>query len=431
MVTSLPGLRVTLLVAGFFCGMLLVDLCLEMLLSLPNLPATIALWNSTLSFLFCALLPLLLRSWNVGDGCDDAVAAGPTARAKSQVGPDDDRHCGAEKLPPETDEEMTCINKACEVPGDEAPQKSYSSEDGLFLAEALDLEEDAPLKELDRRRCNAPLALCAKMLPFLLCSVLQFGSSMAANHAVHFVEYKVKVVFKASKLLPTMVLATAFGNTRTFTFVEYSAALLLSVGTGAFFYGSGKHSANGAGLSLDTIFGMCLLLASILAEGFVANYQQQLMSGAGGVSPNQMMVRMNLSGALGGLLALSLSQDLTSVLAHAKAQPRAPPLLLTIAVALACGVACYTRLIREVGSVFAVTVSTLRKSVTLMLSFLVFPGKAFTVLRGVGLLLLLVGLVLAENAKLFQSRTTSSEPSRCSARSLCSIVTGKQIPQAL
>ena len=69
-------------------------------------------------------------------------------------------------------------------------------------------------------------------LPFLGLSFLVFMSTALSNHAVHYVQYPVKVVFKSSKLLPTMLVSTCIGNSKAFGVADYAAALLLCVGTG-------------------------------------------------------------------------------------------------------------------------------------------------------------------------------------------------------
>ena len=100
------------------------------------------------------------------------------------------------------------------------------------------------------KRCRYPLedragrhaVLLRTWAPYLCLSLMQFAAQTAANHSVHFVDFTVKVVFKASKLLPTMLVSTLMGNARSFTPVEYLAALLLCGGTAMFSHGGGKAS---------------------------------------------------------------------------------------------------------------------------------------------------------------------------------------------
>mmetsp|Transcript_93318 Transcript_93318/g.243311 ORF Transcript_93318/g.243311 Transcript_93318/m.243311 type:complete len:281 (+) Transcript_93318:2-844(+) len=235
-------------------------------------------------------------------------------------------------------------------------------------------------------------------MPFVLLSVLQFAASFAANHAVHFVDFTVKVVFKASKLLPTMAVSTLVGNTRAFSLEEYAAAALLCSGTALFSQGSAKEghgSASSADAGSSVWIGAALLAFAVLVEGATSNGQQLMLHK---VSADALMLRMNALGAVGGFAGLVLAGDLGQLLAFSQDQPTTLPLLVGAGFSLATSVACYVRLLREVGSVFATIVSTLRKSVTVLLSFVLFPGKAFTPIRALGLAVVLAGVLLAERS---------------------------------
>ena len=59
---------------------------------------------------------------------------------------------------------------------------------------------------------------------------LVFCATAIANHAVNFVQYPVKVVFKSSKLVPTMIVGTVMGNTKRYSSQEYVAALMICAG---------------------------------------------------------------------------------------------------------------------------------------------------------------------------------------------------------
>merc|ERR1712091_444474 len=64
---------------------------------------------------------------------------------------------------------------------------------------------------------HLPKSCLRRWTPYVLLSVFMFASATAANHAVNFVDYTVKVVAKASKLLPTMATAPLLGNSASFS----------------------------------------------------------------------------------------------------------------------------------------------------------------------------------------------------------------------
>ena len=73
-----------------------------------------------------------------------------------------------------------------------------------------------------------------------------------------------------------------------------------------------------------------------------------------------------------------------------------------IGMSLALAVFSYTRLIKESGSVVAVGVATLRKVVTVILSYAVYP-KPFTMTHAISSVLVLGGILLSSYAKQQQS----------------------------
>lgn len=326
---GLWSVRLVALVAGFSLSMLLMEVMLEALFALERVPRTISLWNSTFAFFFCAALPAMLARW-------------------------------------------------------QRPQ-----EKGLPKP-AEDLERGKPT---DEDRAGRHAVLLRTWAPYLCLSLMQFAAQTAANHSVHFVDFTVKVVFKASKLLPTMLVSTLMGNARSFTPVEYLAALLLCGGTAMFSHGGGKGHA-GSDDSGAFATGVLLLVFAVLAEGVIPNAQQLLLKG--GVDPNTLMIRTNIIGAVGGAVGLAVSGDVWQLAEFARGTPVVVPLLVGAGLMLSTSVMCYTRIIREVGSVFAVGASTLRKVVTVLLSFMLFPGKAFNAVRAVGLASVLAGVLLAD-----------------------------------
>lgn len=334
------------LIAGFAFGMLLMEVMLEALFSLEDVPRTIALWNSTCSFFCCAALPT-------------AIAFVQRRRSNGPGG----------------------NGTSCEdVVGDEGSSLTQESPPGSMATDGLVLQ-------LHHWRL------------YIILSALQFLSSFAANYAVHFVDFTVKVVFKASKLLPTMAVSSLVGNARAFTGEEYLSAVLLCCGTAMFSQGSAKGDRHG-GESRDSNLqvGALLLALACLIEAGVPNAQQRLMKE--GVSANNLMMRMNVFGAVGGAVGLLLSGDVPQMLAFFRLRPEAPLLLLGAGLAFSVSIACSTRIIQAAGSVFAAAVSTLRKTATVFLSFVLFPGKHFGAVRALGIVAVLAGMVLAEHASL-------------------------------
>lgn len=226
--------------------------------------------------------------------------------------------------------------------------------------------------------------------PFVAISAMVFLSNSLSQYSTHYVEFSLKIVAKSSKLMPTMLISGLLGNSRYFQAVDYIAAILLCAGT-AFFSYSPKASVSTT--SSQVALGMCALGLSCVFDGLVPNVQQRLLRDT---TPSELMARTNAVGAVAGVISVALSGEASSVVEYAGSRPDLWLLILGIGLSLAGSVLCYTDLVARAGSVFAVGIATLRKSASLLLSYLLFPGKSFDSFRQLGIICIALGLLLAE-----------------------------------
>jgi adenosine 3'-phospho 5'-phosphosulfate transporter B3 len=211
------------------------------------------------------------------------------------------------------------------------------------------------------------LSVRSLLVSYILCRVITILPSFIVM-AVQ-VTYPVKIVFKSSKLIPTMIVSIFFFK-KTYSVSDYCSALLLCVGTALFVYDPTAPSSSTTSLLSP---GVGLLVAAVMCDAFLPNVQKQMMNS---VSPEELMVNSNLLGFL--LVALYMLYsgsmlDLLHVLTTAEDSLRLCLALAGIGFSLASAVFCYTHLIQEAGPIVAVGVATIRKVVTLVLSYVVFP----------------------------------------------------------
>ena len=74
-------------------------------------------------------------------------------------------------------------------------------------------------------------------------------------------QYTVRLVFKSSKFIPTMVVSTFSGNAKPFSWAEYVAAFLLCFGVGGFYTHSGKTDVAG-GMMIAGIYMLLVAMGS-------------------------------------------------------------------------------------------------------------------------------------------------------------------------
>lgn len=255
------------------------------------------------------------------------------------------------------------------------------------------------------------------ILPYIILCLVVFASTFFATASLKWCSYPTKVVFKSGKLIPTMIVATILkSGGGTYGVWDYVAAGLLCAGAAGYGYDSGR-----VGSEETATVGIILLTLSVVADAFTPNLQQRLMAspsndkehvsggwcqsvskllfpGGLGLSAAALMVNVNAVGFTGLFIFMAVSGSLSQVVTEAYSHPSLLVYLTTIGAALGTAVLAYTRLIRESGSVMAVAVATLRKVVTVVLSYVVFP-KPMTFIHVLSGLAVLGGVILSSYNK--------------------------------
>jgi len=298
----------------------------------------------------------------------------------------------------------------------------------------------------------------AKALPYVTLSLVVFGSTALASEALLYVTYPTKVVFKSAKLIPTMMVSTLFFRDKHYNQRHYIAAFLICLGAMGFaldskittHYTATTTSAGdviaaaAATLNTETAVvsnsstralqeveglqqdlqqqqqqqdedtamaqawpGLVLLTIAVICDALVPNLQKKFMSPPLSLSAMELMVNVNAVGFLGVSAYLFMSYMMlvfvgTSDTTTTNILPSFHSYLLFYLVLIGLGIStaiwAYTQLLQLTGSVTAVTVATLRKVVTIVLSYVVFPNKHISqwhILAGIAVL---TGIVLSNIA---------------------------------
>jgi len=271
--------------------------------------------------------------------------------------------------------------------------------------------------------------------PYIKLSVVVFGATALASQALLYVTYPTKVVFKSAKLIPTMIVSTCW-NGASYRYMDYVAAILLCIGAAG--YSFGASTASNEGPNHSSWPGLILLTISILCDALVPNLQQQFMSPSAAIqsptlsrndglimmetiksgkeidirreceleftppttpslplSPAELMVNVNAIGFSVLLCYMVFTGHLWIAVRTSTEHPRLALYFAMVGMGLSIAVLAYTKLIQASGSVVAVAVSTLRKVVTVVLSYLVFP-KPLLFVHLVSGVAVLGGVVLSD-----------------------------------
>jgi adenosine 3'-phospho 5'-phosphosulfate transporter B3 len=237
--------------------------------------------------------------------------------------------------------------------------------------------------------------------------VVSFGMS---NMSLLYLTYPTKVILKACKLIPVMLLGLSVQG-RGYNSREYASAFALVVGLAFFTLGdkiwlliapataadssaaAAAVSAADAGKStpLSLLIGVFLMSLSLVADSYLGNLQERTLA-KHRCTPQQLVFYNSTVGA--GILAIVtlFNGELYAAVVYSVARLTILRVLVLTFVGY-LGVSVYLVLVKTSGIFVATIVATIRKFITILLSFVFFP-KPFSLAHGVGLVAVAVGIAL-------------------------------------
>ena len=226
----------------------------------------------------------------------------------------------------------------------------------------------------------------APLRAYPLLTLCLFASSSLCNISLSYINFPTKVVFRSCKLVPTMIIATIV-NKKVFASYEYVCALAICGGLVLFAL---------ADYTLDPMkfdaTGLALVSGSVVADAILPNAQERLFRQ--GSSRLEVTVFSNLFTFL-AMAVITLSNGTLFKFAKIMVQNHTIAFYFGVYTVLSyISISCYMTLVKRFGGVTAVLLTTARKAMTLVLSFLLFP-KGFSWLYVHGSLLVLGACMVA------------------------------------
>ena len=280
-------------------------------------------------------------------------------------------------------------------------------------------------------------------------SAIVYGATACATRSLSYVgvTYVTKVVFKSAKLIPTMIVGVLMDKRKKYGAMEYLSAFLLCLGAAGFCmspkdFESGdvdtKMNVDNEAQDNGHWIGIALLTTSVFCDALVPNIQQHLMQGNGsasssarkssedevlelkslvdeeqhdtqpkqqqlaatssGLSAQALMVNTNSIGFSLLLLTTIFRRSFIPILIFSASHPHFLLMSLAVGIGLGSAVLAYTELIRRSGPTFAVAIATLRKVVTVVLSYIIFP-KPMSAMHAISAVLVTGGIVVGYKSK--------------------------------
>ena len=170
----------------------------------------------------------------------------------------------------------------------------------------------------------------APLLPF--CAAW-FGLIPLPIRALNFLNYSTRIVFKSSKVVPTMILGTVLQG-RRYDMQEYAAAALLVAGVSLFCLGDVAVAPN------FHIAGVGLITLALFADAATSNFEEKrFFRIANPVSQAEVIFYSSAISSLAGFAVLLPTRELGPAWQHSRANSVVVPLLSAAAVCgyLRCG----------------------------------------------------------------------------------------------
>jgi len=256
---------------------------------------------------------------------------------------------------------------------------------------------------LERVQLTTERGRVAPLSAYPLLTLCLIASSSLSNMSLSYIGMPTKVVFRSCKLVPTMIIATVV-NQKRFRSHEYICALAICAGLVLFAM---------ADYEIDPVtynpMGLLLVSGSVVADAILPNAQEHLFRE--GSSRLEVTVYSNFYSFV-AMTIYTLGNG--TLLQFGKVVCHNGTLALYFGVYTVLSyisISCYMNLVKRFGGVTAVVLTTARKAMTLVLSFVLFP-KGFSWLYVHGSVLVLGAVMMASICKMIGSKKGPSSSSK-------------------
>eukprot|EP00261_Vitis_vinifera_P011747 XP_002282676.2 PREDICTED: UDP-galactose/UDP-glucose transporter 4 isoform X1 [Vitis vinifera] len=219
-------------------------------------------------------------------------------------------------------------------------------------------------------------------------SAVLMGSHGLTKGSLAFLNYPAQLMFKSTKVLPVMIMGAFIpGLRRKYPFHEYVSAVLLVVGLILFTLADAQTSPNFSSI------GVLMISGALVMDSFLGNLQEAIFT----MNPETTQMEMLFCSTVVGFPFLLVPMILTGELFKAwnscLQHPYVYGVLVFEAMATFVGQVSVLSLIAMFGAATTAMITTARKAVTLLLSYMIFT-KPLTEQHGTGLLLIAMGIIL-------------------------------------
>uniref|UniRef100_A0A0N5BWK5 Adenosine 3'-phospho 5'-phosphosulfate transporter 2 n=1 Tax=Strongyloides papillosus TaxID=174720 RepID=A0A0N5BWK5_STREA len=221
-----------------------------------------------------------------------------------------------------------------------------------------------------------------KYLEIAFYTVTTIGLS---NAATGYLNYPTLVIFKCCKLIPVLIGGILIQK-KKYGCLDISAAFLMSLGLIIFFLADTKVAPN-----FDPT-GYIMICGALIADAVIGNVQEKEMKKYG-ASNSEVVFYSYTFGFIYILLYEIFTMEIYYAFIFLLDYPSQYILIIIFSTVGYLGINIVLTLVRTTGALMAVTVTTLRKAVTIVFSFIFFT-KPFTIDYVYGGLIVLIAIYI-------------------------------------
>ena len=195
-------------------------------------------------------------------------------------------------------------------------------------------------------------------------STLYVGTTTLTKTSLRYIDMPTQTVLKSAKLLPVMAGSICILGKR-YSLREWLAALMLCAGIVVF-----NLSTNFPEFRSTMAGAVCISIA-LMCDALLGNFQQKVLSS--GVSTDELMLVQSLAGMAYMLVVTLLDGTLAPGVDLLLHDVEVSSTLVAWGCSITAGTALVLKLVAEHSAVVAIVVTTVRKALTLLASFMLFP----------------------------------------------------------
>jgi adenosine 3'-phospho 5'-phosphosulfate transporter B3 len=237
---------------------------------------------------------------------------------------------------------------------------------------------------------------------YVFLSTLTFSGMYLTNYALKFLNYATRIVFKSAKVIPVMIFSTVIQGKR-YSALEYFSAAVLVAGVALFTLGdvSSMPSFNPLGVVLIAI--------ALSVDAVTSNFEEKnFFRIENPCSQAEVLAFASLFGSVWSVASCFISGELSNAIAHSAQYPHTTPMIALFSVMGYLSVTFVLSLIKYFGATETEIVKSLRKVLSIIISFVLYP-KPLNWKYGAGFVMVLGSIYLTFELKRQKAAKKESE----------------------